>query len=323
MRRLSLLLLAALWPSAAGAAFSRSFAGTGGGAFLKLPVDARGAALGGAMGAASDDAAALHWNPAALAGVVSSQLMASYLPYIEGVNYGFVGYAHPLESLVSRPRRELAPTGLGTIAVGAVYLNAGTMEEKDNTGASTGGNFTPTDLAVMTGWGGAMTRALDLGVTVSFIRSQIQASATTVAGDFGARLRLRAGPVPYALSASVHNTYGRLKFQEQQDPLPVTLRVGAVAEILPGWLVLLGGDAPRDNAPFVSAGTEFSYTIQDKLGLAGRVGYNGLTTRGQLEGTAGLCLGGGVRWDRASMDYAFQPYGAFGDVHRVTLTFRW
>jgi hypothetical protein len=323
MRRLALLLLAASWPSAASAAFSRGFVGTGAGSFLKLPIDARGAALGGAMGAAADDASALHWNPADLAGVGSSQIMASYLPYIEGINYGFVGFVHPLESLVSRPHRELAPTGLGTVAVGAVYLSAGSLKETDNTGASTGGSFTPTDIAVMAGWGGAMTRSLDLGITLKGIRSQVRDSATTVAGDFGARLRLRAGPVPYALSASAHNSYGHLKYQDQQAPLPLTLRFGADAELLPGWLVLLGADAARDNAPFVSAGTEFSYTIQDKLGLAGRLGYNGLNTRGQLEGTAGLCMGGGVRWDRFNLDYAFEPYGAFGDVHRVTLLYRW
>src|SRR5581483_3028317 len=106
------------------------------------------------------------------------------------------GYAQPLESLVARPRRELAPTGLGTIAMGATYLNAGSLTERDNQGAATGGSFQPTDLALAVGWGGAMARVLDLGVAVKLVREQIQGSATTVAGDAGARLRLRVGPVP-------------------------------------------------------------------------------------------------------------------------------
>ena len=323
MRRLLCLTVAAtLWPSGAMAAFTRDFTGTSAGTFLKLPIDARGAALGGAMDAAAEDVSALHWNPAGLAGVATRHVSASYLSYLQGINYGFIGLAHPLESLVSRPRRELAPTGLGTVAVGAVYLNAGTLQEKDNTGAATGGAFAPTDVAIMVGWGGAMTRSLDLGVTLKAVREQIQASATTAAGDFGARLRLRVGPVPYALSASIHNAYGHLKFHDQNDPLPLTGRIGAAAELLPGWLVLASLEAPRDNSPFASFGTEFAYLFRDKFGGALRLGFNGMTRRGQMEGTSGLCLGLGGRWDRLSLDFAWQPYGVFGDANRFTLSYR-
>ena len=323
MKQLLWLTLAALLsPSGAQAAFTRGSAGTSAGTFLKLPIDARGAALGGAMGASAEDVSALQWNPAGLAGVATRHVSASYLSYMEGINYGFVGVAHPLESLVSRPRRELDPTGLGTVAVGAVYLNAGTLQEKDNTGTATGGAFTPTDLALMAGWGGAMTRTLDLGVAVKVVREQIQASATTASGDLGARLRLRIGPVPYTLSASVHNAYGHLKFHEQNDPLPLTGRLGASAELLPGWLVMAGFEAPRDNSPYSTFGTEFAYSYQDKIGGALRLGYNGLTKRGQLEGTTGICLGAGVRWERMNFDYAWEPYGLFGDAQRLTLTYR-
>lgn len=326
MRTLSLAAAVAAFGAfapAAEAAYSRDFAGTTSAQFLKLPVDARGAAMGGALGAASGDAGALHWNAASLAGLASRKLTLSYMPYLEGSQYGFIGFAQPLESLVARPRRELAPTGLGTLAIGVSYMNAGVFKEVDNTGNSTGGAFTPTDLAVMAGWGGAITRVLDFGVTVKAIRSQIHGNASTASGDVGARLRLRAGPVPIAFSASGHNLFGGLKFRDQVDPLPSMLRFAAAAEIVPVWLVTADVIAPRDNKIYPSLGTEVLVPVERRVTLAGRAGYNGLSTRGQTEGLSAVTLGGGITWLRASFDYAWQPYGALGDAHRLTFSFRW
>lgn len=306
----------------AQASFSRDDAGTSAGNFLKLPVDARGAAMGGAMGAASNDVSALHWNPAGLAGLTSRQFMTSFLPYVQGAASGFIGFAQPLESLIARPRRELAPTGLGTLAFGVKYFNAGSLREIDNTGQPTGASFAPADVAVMGGWGGAVARTLDFGVGVKIIRSQIRASASTVAADAGARLRLRAGPVPYALSASVHDTFGHLKFREQLDPLPMLFRLGASAELLPVLTLTLGATAPRDNRPYFSLGTEVTYAVDTRVSFAARFGYDGATTRGQLEGLSAVTMGGGIGLYRATFDYAWQPYGALGDAHRLTLSYR-
>lgn len=307
----------------ARAAFSNDFAGTSSGQFLKLPVDARGAAMGGAMGAAAGDASALHWNPAGLSGSATRKLTFTGVPrHLDGGYYGFLGFVQPLESLVARPRRELAPTGLGALAIGITYLNAGTISERDNTGKSTGGSFTPTDLAAAAGWGGAVNRVLDLGVAVKVIRSQIHANASTASGDFGARLKLRAGPVPVAFSASGHNLFGGLKFRDQLDPLPTTVRFAVAAEVLPVLLTTFDLVAPRDARPYPCFGAEILAPVERRLTLAGRFGFNGIVSGGQTEGTAGFTLGGGITLLRASFDYAWQPYGTLGDSHRLTFSFR-
>ncbi len=308
----------------AGAA-SRDSAGTSAGQFLKLPIDARGAGMGGAMGAAASDLSALYWNPAGLSSVLTRQAMASGVPYVQGAHYGFIGFAQPLEMLLSKPRRELTPTGLGTLAFGITYFNAGPLNEVDNTGASSGKTFTPTDVAVTGGWGGAALRILDLGVAVKVVRSQIQGSATTATGDAGARLRLRAGPVPFALSASFHNAFGQLKFHQTADPLPLTGRIGFAAELLNKPIITVAFDAvmPRDNMAYPCMGAEIAYQVEKRVAVAGRAGFNGMTTRGQLEGSSAFTIGGGISILRATFDYAWQPYGILGNANRFTLSLRW
>ncbi|MBI5201137.1 MAG: PorV/PorQ family protein [Elusimicrobia bacterium] len=319
------LALAGLSGGAAEAAFSRDYAGTSSGQFLKLPIDARGAAMGGAMGAASSDLAALFWNPAGLSSVLTRQAMASGVPYVQGSQYGFLGYAQPLEMLLSKPRRELTPTGLGTLAFGITYFNAGPLNEVDNTGSSTGKTFTPADVAVTGGWGGAVARDLDVGVAVKVVRSQIQGSASTASADAGMRVRLRVGPVPYALSASVHNAFGQLKFHQTADPLPLTGRLGFAAELLNKPIVTASFDAvlPRDNMAYPCMGVEVNYQVEKRVSVAGRAGFNGGTTRGQLEGSSAFTIGGGISILKATFDYAWQPFGVLGNAHRFTLSLRW
>ncbi|MBI4346546.1 MAG: PorV/PorQ family protein [Elusimicrobia bacterium] len=320
--------LCLLWLAAsarpAEAAFSRDDAGTSSGQFLKLPIDARGAAMGGAMGAASSDLAALHWNPAGLSSLATRQAMTSYIPYLQGAGYGFIGFAQPLELLLSRrPRRELQPTGMGTLAFGITYFNSGAIQEADNTGQK-GRSFSPTDIAVTGGWGGSINRHLDLGVAVKILRSQIQESASTAAGDAGMRLRFRLGPVPYALSASVHNTFGQLKYRADSAPLPVIARFGAAAELLAKPIITVSFDAVarRDNQTYPCLGGEFVIPVERRVAIAGRAGFNGATTRGQLEGSSGVTFGGGVSLFKASVDYSWQPFGVLGSTHRFTLSYR-
>ena len=66
MKTPAFALILLLAPNSAGAALQSSDRGTETAAFLKLGAGARAAAMGGAYGAAADDASALYWNPAGL-----------------------------------------------------------------------------------------------------------------------------------------------------------------------------------------------------------------------------------------------------------------
>lgn len=321
---MSAALLAALLAAApaARAAFSADAAGTSAGEFLKMGGDARGAAMGQAMTAASEDAAALYYNPAGLSQARARQGAATQGFLYQDVSVSFAAYAHPVLPAVRPRRRFLRPSGLGTLAVGVLYLNAGGISEVDNTGVETGGEFTPRDVAAMAGWGATLTDFFDLGLALKYVDSRIQAAAKTGTVDAGARLRLDVLGLPYTAAVAARNMGGRLRFHEQSDPLPTDVRFGQTLRPLPQWLLSLDLAFPRDNAPFPAFGTEFAVPIEKDLTGFMRLGYDGRLSPGDLEGLAGLSVGFGAGIKNWNLDYGWVPYGALGHTHRFSVSAR-
>lgn len=318
----ALLLAALLGATPAGAAFNSNAAGTSAGEFLKLGGDARGAAMGQAMTAAAEDAAALYYNPAGLSQARSRQGTASQGFLYQDVAVSFAAYAHPVQPAVRPRRRFLRPSGLGTLAVGVLYLNAGGISEVDNTGVPTGGEFTPRDVAAMVGWGSTLTDYLDLGIGLKYVDSRIQAASKTGAVDVGARLRLDVLGMPYTAGLAARHMGGSLRYHQQTDPLPVDVRFGQTVRPLPQWLLSLDLAFPRDNAPFPAFGTEFSVPIEKDLTGFMRLGYDGRVSPGDLDGMAGFSVGLGAGIKNWTLDYGWVPYGSLGHTHRFSLAAR-
>lgn len=88
------LLILAVRPVLAGA-----YPGAGQpGAFLKVGMDARAAAMGSAYTAVCRDAAAAYWNPAGLALVKRQEFMATYTVFPGNGEYTQLAYALPLNA---------------------------------------------------------------------------------------------------------------------------------------------------------------------------------------------------------------------------------
>ncbi|TBR25419.1 PorV/PorQ family protein [bacterium] len=315
-------LLAVLLAAPARAAYNADAAGTAGGQFLKLGGDARGAAMGQAMTAASEDASALYYNPAGLSQVRQRNGTATQGFLYQDVSVSFAAYAHPVLPAVRPRRRFLRPSGLGTLAVGLLYLNAGGIGEVDNTGAATGGTFTPRDVAAMAGWGATLTDMFDLGISLKYVDSRIQAAAKTGSLDVGARMRLDVLGMPYTAALGARNMAGRLRFHDQTDPLPMDVRFGQMLRPIPQWLLSLDLAFPRDNAPYPAFGTEFSVPIEKELTGFMRLGYDGRLSPGDLDGIAGMSVGLGVGIQNWTIDYGWVPYGTLGHTHRFSVSAR-
>lgn len=325
MRRLliAVLLVGPALPAAAG--FGSDSAGTSAGRFLALGADARAAAMGGAVAAAADDATALYWNPADLAGLHYRHATFTHVAGYQSTYHDFLAYAQPIEVRRGTGReRDLLPDQLGTVGASVQYFNAGRIPEVDNAGTSTGGSFTPQDLAATVGWGAELARGFDAGVSVKYVSSKIEASAATGAADLGARWRTRipGTEFDYALSASVRNLGGQLKFAYASDPLPMAVVVGQ--SLRPTRSLTLDADltAPRDGSAYASLGIEWRAPMTEGLTAALRAGYDGRVKTGDVGGAAGLCLGGGVGFRRLSFDYAWTPVGELGDAQRLSLSYR-
>lgn len=323
------LLLAALLVAApalpAAAAFGASQAGTSGATFLTLGADARAAAMGNAVAAAADDASAAYWNPADLAGLHYRHATFTHAASYQSVFYDFLAYAQPIEVRHGNGReRDLLPDQLGTVGASFQYLNAGRLTEIDNTGAATGGSFTPQDFAATVGWGAELARGIDAGLAVKYVSTKIEASAATGAADFGVRWRttIPGTEAAYALSAGVRNLGGQIKYYAASDPLPLSVAIGQ--SVKPFRSMTLDADvvAPRDGPPYASLGVEWRAPMTEGLTAALRAGYDGRVKSSDAGGATGVTLGGGIGFQRLGFDYAWTPSGDLGNTQRLSLSYR-
>jgi hypothetical protein len=324
MRRFT-LLTATLWLACAGnagAAFNNNDAGTSAAQFLTLGADARAAGMGQAARALCEDANAVYWNPAGLAGLNYRDATITHGAYYQNTFYDFMAYAQPIDSILGRNRRELETNQLGAVGVGVFYLNTGQMQELDNTGAATGGNFTPQDFAAILAWGGALTRDIDVGVGMKFISTHIEETAETAAADFGVRLREHIVGMPYTLALNLQNLGGRLKYYQQSDPLPLQFAISQSLRPTRNISLTMDLVAPQDNRIYPAFGAEFRSAVGPNVSAAVRVGYEGRTTSSDLATLSGLGLGAGLGLARFSLDYAWMPYGLLGSTNRFTLSYR-
>ncbi len=320
------LLLAFPALSAAAAGYGSGQAGTSGGTFLKLGADARAAGMGGAVRAAVDDATAIYWNPAGLAGLRYRHATMTHSASYQSTFHSFIAYASPVESPFVKQtgrERDLRPDQFGTIGLAVLYQNSGSINEVDNNGDLTGDRITPQDLAVLLGWGATLMRGLDVGVGLKYVTSKIQGNAATGAVDLGLRWRTwLPGDFPYAISFSAQNLGGQLKFREVSDPLPVLVTVGSALKITKGLAVTLDVNAPRDRSLYPSFGLEWRVPMQQGLAAALRAGYDGRLSGSDSGGITGLAFGGGLVIQRFGFDYGWSPAGGLGSTHKLTLSYR-
>jgi hypothetical protein len=82
------------------------------GEFMALGAGARALGMGGAFGAVADDASAVYWNPAGIAGIEKRQALAMHAEQFGNlVNYNFGSYVQPTR-LVDPARKPAFGVGL-------------------------------------------------------------------------------------------------------------------------------------------------------------------------------------------------------------------
>ncbi|HET6463822.1 MAG TPA: UPF0164 family protein, partial [Candidatus Krumholzibacteria bacterium] len=86
------------------------------GEFMALGAGARALGMGGAFAAVADDASAVYWNPAGIAGIEKRQALAMHAEQFgDLVNYNFGSYVQPTHLI--DPERKPA-FGVGLIHLG-------------------------------------------------------------------------------------------------------------------------------------------------------------------------------------------------------------
>ncbi|HIG73475.1 MAG TPA: PorV/PorQ family protein [Bacteroidetes bacterium] len=322
---LALLVAAASAPAAQVLpSYGEDRAGTSGFQFLEVPVDPRGAALGGTAVATADDASALFWNPALITRGGDTQLGAARLEYVADVSLNYVAASQKV--------------GPFTLAAHVQALDSGEMRVTDEFSGPSGTGETFSYLGVSGGLtvAQALTDLFSYGVTAKFVReSAAEVNMDAALLDLG--VHYRVGETGAAIGIAIRN-FG-LNGTASGDLPRETVDGGTVTEddfedLVPPTTFLLGmsydvmteGDHaltvsgqltnPNDDSELFNLGAE--YVFADLLSL--RTGYAfGADERTTPSVGFGLQIPGlGERSLRA--DYAFSQFDRLGATHRIGLT---
>ena len=299
----------------------RAHAGSEAGAIsVTIPPGVRGEAMGGLFIPEANDYSARWWNPAGLAFVSRPILGSMYSQLVPGlatdVYFLYGGYIQPTNSI-------------GTMQVDVTYLSYGQSVATDEAGQEQG-SFSSYEVSPALALGFKFLPSLGLGVAVKYVRVDLAPQrvlrdpsgsgsgvGTSWAFDLGALYRmnrLRFGTVVTNLGPDI-----TFIDAEQSDPMPRTLRVGGMYDVMSSDVAVVRAGAEWER-PLVTlktpsiyhAGAEFVYMNTFAL----RAGYL-YDKQGDVIGPAG---GFGFSWGGASLEYANVPQATDLDrVHRFAL----
>jgi len=303
--------------------------------FLKIGVDARGAAMGGAFAAMEGDLSAMHWNPAGLGHHRGVGAMFAHSEWLADMNFNYAAIAFNLG--------EVGIMGLNVISLSTPEEAVRTVERPEGTGEL----FNANDLAIGLTFARQLTDRFSIGGSVKFIRQNIwHMSAGAVALDIGAlfttpfkNVRLGASIVNFGSDMRLDGrdiqfsndpdplNQGNVEFvnalyETESFPLPLAFRVGVATELYKNenFRLSVGLDAlhPNDNTESVNGGAELAFA--ETLFLRG--GYGTLFRKDTEEG---LAMGAGLQYrlwgtsTKLRVDYAYADFGLLENVQRFAL----
>jgi hypothetical protein len=257
--------------------------GTSGAQFLKIGVG-RGAAMGEAFVAISDDASATYWNPAGLGLLNNREIALQHNDWIADINHDYLTVALPLSNM-------------GTLGFSLTALTMGKMEyttvDDPNTNTvredtGTGTYFNASDFALGISFGRMFTDRLAAGFTIRAIQEMVwDMSATGIATDFG--IHYNTGFKGLKIAASMANFGPDISFSGRNldrsmspfpnspidyqqipvtikttpFPLPLIFRFGLAMDPVKteaqSFTVALDLNHPNDNYETINLGLEYGY----------------------------------------------------------------
>lgn len=272
--------------------------------FLRLPVSAHAAALGGEnISIIEDDPALMFSNPALAASVSDRTVGLNYMNYMSGVNYGSASFNKVLREKI-------------TLGAGIQYINYGSMKETDADGTVTG-DFTASDLAVSGVFTYELARNLVGGITAKFIYSHIGTYNSMAVGvDLG--LNYYDPETEWSVSAVARNLGGQVKaYDEQYEKMPIDVQLGASKQLgtTPFRVSLTLIDLTHYNYRFVN---HINLGLEALLGnFWVGAGYNfrrademktNKDTDDESAHGAGLSVGAGLNLNRFHLNLAYGKY---------------
>lgn len=295
---------------------------------LQIPLGSRALGMGGAFTAVATDASALYYNPAGLSRLNAHELAFTFVSGLSDDNLQHLAYGGPI------PFAGISGSGYASAGASLLLAQKGTIEvnktNPDGSFLSSDNLSAGSDLVLSAGYServGSTPLELKrgnyginhfLGLSGKFIRSTLveQFSATAFTADAGYLANSPEAGLSFGLS--VLNMGGKMKFIEEADPLPTTLRTGLAyhAGAPAVHTLTLAADGEyllHERQWHVNTGLEYFWVKT----YGARIGYQ------FLRDALGLTMGFGFRWRaRLLLDYAWVMGRALGDSHRFTISYR-
>jgi hypothetical protein len=299
--------------------------------FLNLTNSARMAALGGTQVAPGDpgDLNIVCNNPALLSGEMTGSVLANYVSYMAGINYGYAASAFNTE----RP---------GPISLGIHYINYGKFTQANAEGEKEG-TFTAAEYALLASWA-MQIHQIKLGITVKPLLSSLEAyQSLGIAFDLG--MAYTSGSELTTLGFVIRNIGTQLTtYYEGADheSLPLDIQLGfsqklahapirllATMQHLQRWQLIAADDETEPDSSFGKnllrhfvLGTELMLSENFQI----RGGYN-FQRREELlyedkKSTVGFSWGFGFRIKRFRFDYGSARYHLSSSSNHFSIAFR-
>ena len=285
--------------------------------FLRLPVSAHVAALGGDnISITDDDPTLIFHNPALIAYVTDKSLNLNYMTYMEGCKTASASF---VKSWKER----------STWGVSAQYMDYGKMKQTTAENIDQG-DFSAKDIALAGTFTYLLGNKFSGGITARFISSTIGSySSAAVAIDLGANyLNEETG---WSVSAVAKNLGGQIKaYDDDFERIPLDLQVGVTKRLIGSPLRLsatlsrlnnwdqsfikhlaIGGDLLLGSQFYVSAGYNFRRSSEMRI------------NDGEAESShgAGFSLGGGIHLQRFKLNVGYAKYHVSASSLLINVTY--
>lgn len=271
--------------------------------FLRIPVSAHSAALGGEnITIVEDDASLTYSNPALLTNVTDKTVNLNYMNYMHGANSLSAAY-------------NMVVTDRGQVAVTAQYMDYGSMKEMTSEGIQTG-DFRAKDIMLSGTFAYQLSDCFSGGVTAKFITSYIgQYNSMAVGVDLG--LNYYDSESEWSVSAVAKNLGGQIKpFEDDYEAIPLDVQLGVSKRLigsplrLNATLVDLNHLSKLKNHLVFGADLLLSPTMWVGFGYNLRRANEMSIGTGDDESShgAGLSLGGGLNTERFKVNIAWGKY---------------
>ncbi len=271
--------------------------------FLGIEIGARAAGMGNARVALSEGAESVFVNPAnGKTKYYYNSVLISHNSWIQGIFQETISFVKDTNS------------EYGIFGIGISYLNEGTIKKYEMDGSGTGiyiGDINPYALVIKLNWSAQMLKDFFAGLNIGYMREDIDGYVIQKGlVDVGTTY---TGVKDFVFSL-VKRNFGRAI--EGSEIFSDLILAGAYKLNLVKYGEI---NTEVDLRVFtferfgVGAGLEYIY---NKI-IAVRVGYE--TDYTGVDGLKGLRLGTGIRYEKFSLDFAYEPYGDLGQSFKVSL----